>query len=130
MAPGQRAEADALRNAFGADYEAQLRKEAGERAGRASRAGSQCPAAVWLRICLLVCLPAEPPLAASHPPSAAPPRTPPAAAAGAAEPSKLAKRRHQISSLYSYAKAKELEQLEVRAAGVKSKAETAKKYGW
>lgn len=29
MAPGQRAEVDALRNAFGTDYEAKLRKEAG-----------------------------------------------------------------------------------------------------
>ncbi|EFN56920.1 hypothetical protein CHLNCDRAFT_143436 [Chlorella variabilis] len=46
------------------------------------------------------------------------------------DPSKLAKRRHQIGSLYHYAKQKELEQLEVRAAGSKTKAETQKKYGW
>ncbi|KAL4854611.1 hypothetical protein ACK3TF_004764 [Chlorella vulgaris] len=46
------------------------------------------------------------------------------------DPSKMAKRRHQISSLYHYAKQKELEQLEVRAAGSKTKAETQRKYGW
>ncbi|PSC67444.1 proline-rich PRCC [Micractinium conductrix] len=76
MAPGQRAEALALRNAFGADYEARLRQEAGS------------------------------------------------------DPNKLAKRRHQIGSLYHYAKQKELEQLEMRAAGSKTKAETQRKYGW
>lgn len=47
-----------------------------------------------------------------------------------ADPTKLAKRRHQIGSLYHYAKQKELEQMEVRAQGSKSKAETKKKYGW
>lgn len=76
MAPGQRAEVNALRNAFGSDYEAKLRQEAGP------------------------------------------------------DPTKLAKRRHQIGSLYHYAKQKELEQLEQRSQGAKSKAETQKKYGW
>ncbi|PRW33970.1 proline-rich PRCC [Chlorella sorokiniana] len=76
MAPGQAAEVNALRNAFGSDYEAKLRQEAGS------------------------------------------------------DPTKLAKRRHQIGSLYHYAKQKELEQMEVRAQGSKSKAETKKKYGW
>ncbi|KAL4435571.1 hypothetical protein ABPG77_002534 [Micractinium sp. CCAP 211/92] len=76
MAPGQRAEVNALRNAFGSDYEAKLRQEAGP------------------------------------------------------DPTKLAKRRHQIGSLYHYAKQKELEQLEQRAQGSKSKAETQRKYGW
>lgn len=42
----------------------------------------------------------------------------------------MAKRRHQIGSLYHYAKQKELEQLESRAQGSKSKAETQRKYGW
>lgn len=50
--------------------------------------------------------------------------------AAGGDPSKMAKRRHQISSLYHYAKQKELEQLEVRAAGSKTKAETQRKYGW
>lgn len=46
------------------------------------------------------------------------------------DPSKMAKRRHQIGSLYHYAKQKELEQLEQRSQGAKSKAETQRKYGW
>jgi proline-rich protein PRCC len=50
--------------------------------------------------------------------------------AAGGDPSKMAKRRHQISSLYHYTKQKELEQLEVRAAGSKTKAETQRKYGW
>ena len=58
------------------------------------------------------------------------PCLPPHAAAPGPDPGKLAKRRHQISSLYHYAKQKELEQLEVRGTGVKTKAETHRKYGW
>ena len=45
MAPGQRAEALALRNAFGADYEARLRQEAGED-DSCARAGGMCRARV------------------------------------------------------------------------------------
>jgi proline-rich protein PRCC len=44
--------------------------------------------------------------------------------------SKLAKRRHQLSSLYVQAKEQELDDLEKRATGMKTKAETHRKYGW
>jgi hypothetical protein len=44
--------------------------------------------------------------------------------------SKMARRRHQLSSLYVQAKEHELEQLEKRATGMKTKAETQRKYGW
>lgn len=44
--------------------------------------------------------------------------------------SKLAKSRHQLASLFVQAKHQELEQIEKRVTGMKSKAETAKKYGW
>ena len=44
--------------------------------------------------------------------------------------SKMARRRHQLSSLYVQAKEQELEQLEKRATGMKTKAETQRKYGW
>ncbi|WIA38429.1 hypothetical protein OEZ86_001754 [Tetradesmus obliquus] len=49
--------------------------------------------------------------------------------------SKLARSKHQIGTLFANAKLRELElrELEVlenRAAGMKSKAETAGKYGW
>ena len=46
------------------------------------------------------------------------------------EPSKMAKRKHQITSLFHAAKAREAEYGAGRAAGQKSKAETAAKYGW
>ncbi|PNH04046.1 putative calmodulin-like protein 2 [Tetrabaena socialis] len=46
------------------------------------------------------------------------------------EGSKLAKRKHQIGTLLFNARMQELEQLEKRTAGQKSKAETAAKYGW
>lgn len=58
------------------------------------------------------------------------PPAPPAPPPAGPDPTKLAKRRHQIGSLYHYAKQKELEQLEQRSQGAKSKAETQKKYGW
>ncbi|DBB10990.1 hypothetical protein WJX82_011459 [Trebouxia sp. C0006] len=45
-------------------------------------------------------------------------------------PAKLAKRKHQISSLYHHAKIRELELLEQRGQGIKTKAETQAKYGW
>jgi hypothetical protein len=163
MAPGQRAEADALRNAFGVDYEAKLRQEAGawvrawvggvgggvlrwaapgaaER-GLAAAMQSLCP--VCRLSSLLLSLPSlSLPTAISSPTSSAPvpslnppafpspTPTPTPAAAPGPDPGKLAKRRHQISSLYHYAKQKELEQLEVRGTGVKTKAETHRKYGW
>lgn len=44
--------------------------------------------------------------------------------------SKLAKRRHQLTSLYAHAKEQELEQLERRALSAKTKSETQRKYGW
>eukprot|EP00878_Enallax_costatus_P001173 GHUV01001314.1.p1 GENE.GHUV01001314.1~~GHUV01001314.1.p1 ORF type:complete len:463 (+),score=202.93 GHUV01001314.1:513-1901(+) len=44
--------------------------------------------------------------------------------------SKLARSKHQIGTLFANAKLRELEVLENRAAGMKSKAETAGKYGW
>jgi proline-rich protein PRCC len=46
------------------------------------------------------------------------------------EPSRLAKRKHQITSLFAAAKAREAEYGGARAASQKSKAETAAKYGW
>lgn len=46
------------------------------------------------------------------------------------DPSKLARRKHQIGSLYHSAKLQELEALEKRTSGMKSKAETQRKYGW
>ncbi|CAL5222966.1 g5407 [Coccomyxa viridis] len=67
---------NATRTAFGADYEANLRMEAGP------------------------------------------------------NPEKLARRKHQISSLYHQAKMKELELLESKSQGIKTKAETQAKYGW
>lgn len=45
-------------------------------------------------------------------------------------PAKLAKRKHQISSLYHHAKIRELELLEQRGQGIKTKMETQAKYGW
>ena len=42
----------------------------------------------------------------------------------------MAKRKHQIGTLFHAAKLKELEILEGKAAGMKSKAETQGKYGW
>ncbi|BDA48901.1 probable proline-rich protein PRCC at C-terminar half [Coccomyxa sp. Obi] len=74
--PGKREAANAARTAFGPDYEARLRKEAG------------------------------------------------------AQPDKLARRKHQISSLFYQSKMKELEVLETRTQGMKTKAETQAKYGW
>ena len=44
--------------------------------------------------------------------------------------SKLAKHKHQLASLYVQAKEQELEDMEKRTTGAKSKAETARKYGW
>ena len=76
VAPGARAEMDALSNALGPDYEARLRAEAG-------------PA-----------------------------------------PTKLAKRRHQIGSLFHEAKQSELRAMDAKAAAVKTKTESKRKYGW
>ena len=67
-------------------------------------------------------MPARPGPARRPPPAPAPLPGP--------DPTKLSKRKHQIGSLYHLAKQKELEQLEVRAQGVKSKAESQRKYGW
>jgi proline-rich protein PRCC len=44
--------------------------------------------------------------------------------------SRLARSKHQIGTLYANAKLKEVEMFENRARGMKSKAETAGKYGW
>jgi len=44
--------------------------------------------------------------------------------------SKLAKRKNQLSSLFQSAKSQEIEQMEKQASGIKTKAETQKKYGW
>ncbi|KAI8471887.1 MAG: hypothetical protein J3K34DRAFT_416019 [Monoraphidium minutum] len=52
------------------------------------------------------------------------------AAAAPFEGDKMAKRKHQIGTLFANAKLKELEILENRASGMKSKAETQGKYGW
>ncbi|KAM0841268.1 hypothetical protein ACQ4PT_059116 [Festuca glaucescens] len=46
------------------------------------------------------------------------------------KPSKLAKRKHQIGSLYFDMRAKEMELNERRSKGVLTKAETQAKYGW
>ncbi|KAG2432359.1 hypothetical protein HYH02_012932 [Chlamydomonas schloesseri] len=46
------------------------------------------------------------------------------------EGSKLAKRKHQIGTLLFNARMQELDQMEKRTSGQKSKAETAAKYGW
>uniref|UniRef100_A0ACD5V6D7 Uncharacterized protein n=1 Tax=Avena sativa TaxID=4498 RepID=A0ACD5V6D7_AVESA len=53
-----------------------------------------------------------------------------AAPSGKAKPSKLAKRKHQIGSLYFDMRAKEMELNERRSKGVLTKAETQAKYGW
>lgn len=50
--------------------------------------------------------------------------------ADAAEPQKLAKRKHQISSLYHASKLKELEMLSDHGQTLKTKRETQAKYGW
>jgi hypothetical protein len=44
--------------------------------------------------------------------------------------SKSAKRKNQLSSLYVQAKEQELEDMEKRTSGAKTKAETQRKYGW
>lgn len=44
--------------------------------------------------------------------------------------SKSAKRKNQLSSLYVQAKEQELEDMEKRTTGAKTKAETQRKYGW
>lgn len=46
------------------------------------------------------------------------------------DPSKLAKRRHQIGSLYHAAKQQELQQLDMRTLGKEAKGNAARKYGW
>ncbi|CAD6247893.1 unnamed protein product [Miscanthus lutarioriparius] len=46
------------------------------------------------------------------------------------KPSKLHKRKHQISSLYFDMKSKEMELAERRSKGILTKAETQAKYGW
>jgi proline-rich protein PRCC len=46
------------------------------------------------------------------------------------EPTKLSKRKHQISSLYHQAKMHELQELEKKSQQVQSKAQTGAKYGW
>mmetsp|Transcript_24738 Transcript_24738/g.58878 ORF Transcript_24738/g.58878 Transcript_24738/m.58878 type:complete len:360 (-) Transcript_24738:112-1191(-) len=76
VAPTSNAAANALQNAFGPQYQAQLRKEAGDKG------------------------------------------------------SKLARRKHQIGTLYHDVKMAEIEMLENRTKSQKSKAETAAKYGW
>ncbi|KAK9803561.1 hypothetical protein WJX73_010641 [Symbiochloris irregularis] len=76
MDAATREAANATRTAFGNDYEARLRSEAG------------------------------------------------------AKPDKTARRKHQISSLYHAAKLKELETMEIKSQGLKTKAETQAKYGW
>jgi proline-rich protein PRCC len=43
---------------------------------------------------------------------------------------KMAKRKHQIGTLFHNARMNELKLMEQKAAGIKSKAETAGKYGW
>lgn len=43
---------------------------------------------------------------------------------------KMARRKHQIGTLLANAKLKELEILEGKASGMKTKAETQGKYGW
>lgn len=43
---------------------------------------------------------------------------------------KLAKQRHQLTSLYAQAKEQELEYMEQKGISAKSKAETHRKYGW
>ena len=78
MAPGQRAEINAMRSALGDDYEVRLKSEA-------AKVGSV---------------------------------------------SQLAKRRHQLSSLYVQAKEQELEDIEKKVGGATKKAETKRKYGW
>jgi proline-rich protein PRCC len=42
----------------------------------------------------------------------------------------MAKRKHQIGTLFHNARMNELKLMEQKAAGIKSKAETAGKYGW
>lgn len=46
------------------------------------------------------------------------------------EGNKMAKRKHQIGTLFFNAKMKELEILEGKATALKTKNETARKYGW
>jgi hypothetical protein len=43
---------------------------------------------------------------------------------------KMAKKKHQLSALFLHAKDQEIDQFEKRATGMKSKAETQRKYGW
>lgn len=49
---------------------------------------------------------------------------------GKNQPTKLAKRRHQITSLYVHARKQELDDMERKAKGAKLRAETQSKYGW
>ena len=51
------------------------------------------------------------------------------AVSGQNEPSKRQKQRHQINSLYHQARVTELQDMEKKLQGTKSKAETAAKYG-
>lgn len=44
--------------------------------------------------------------------------------------SSLAKKKHQLSSLFAQAKNQELEDLEKRSSGMRTKTETQRKYGW
>eukprot|EP00951_Prasinocladus_malaysianus_P029443 scaffold271949_cov31-Prasinocladus_malaysianus.AAC.2 len=74
--PQANAAANASTNAFGPQYQVQLRKEAGEKGSKAAR------------------------------------------------------RKHQIGTLYHNMKMAELEALETKTKSQKSKAETARKYGW
>ena len=42
----------------------------------------------------------------------------------------MAKRKHQITSLFHQAKLQEAQYMDARTAGMKSKAQTQAKYGW
>jgi hypothetical protein len=53
-----------------------------------------------------------------------------AATAAKQEPTKRQKQRHQINSLYHQAKVTELQDMERKLQGSKTKAETHAKYGW
>lgn len=53
-----------------------------------------------------------------------------ARASDAPEPGKMAKRKHQIGTLYQRAKVQELDDLQKQAQGARNRAEAKRKYGW
>lgn len=102
MNPTQRAGLQATRTALGSDYEARLRQQAGE--DRTQRGHG------WAYFCQMMSFTRTDSNSRASC-CAEPPHVSSSCAAGP-DPGKMAKRKHQIGSIFHHAKAQELERLE------------------